>query len=425
MSENVENNEALKNRAKNLVKTPARLVKSITHFGADILDSLNWAIDDVWWVFRSTKKKVKSIEKWDTRYKKTLNVPIKWWIWAVSIPEIVTKPVWGFVSNVATSVKKLFKNLKSTACNVFSKNTDFSYSDLKFTQERLEEGHRLNPKTPWTRNWWKWSKSKEKSSKSQARKNLQSNERETNMVSATNNTHWTSKADPLRWRAKLWKAPENTSTKPQWKNTRETIKTNIHPDINSISDVIPFLWNRWKTMLNYLAKKHPEINIVFHKNNDDWHLYWPKGDKFNNNKNTITVWTKNFRDVLQTLYHEIAHICVFHHIPGTDELFDYIKFLFIKYDKHLFSVSNNRKDYETFEKQTIEGVCEAIALYTRWDFWFHKYMKDLQEWKNKSLAKISKPEADHLKKLCENIFSKLDTNIVKLNENKENLRMAA
>ena len=165
--------------------------------------------------------------------------------------------------------------------------------------------------------------------------------------------------------------------------------------------------NKWKKMLDYLQRAHPEIKIETDSSTNTWHLYWTKS------WNKIVVWTKDKNEAPQVLLHEISHVLEQDNAEWVKELKDAMKALNERYGKQLFFVSNNDK-YDTKEKKTIEDVCEIIALYARDDWSFDKHMKKLQSGEIKKLAKIDRSDAEHLKDLCENIISKL--NVVKLHE---------
>ena len=162
--------------------------------------------------------------------------------------------------------------------------------------------------------------------------------------------------------------------------------------------------NRWKSMINYLNREHPEIKIKYNKSDNEWHLYYWK-----DSRNQIIVWTKDKEEVPQILLHEVSHLLVDDDVYGVDSLLDEIENMQAHYGKPLSLVAANNKKYQTPEAKKIEDACELIALYARWDWAFDKYMLELQSWKNGKLAKLEKADADYLKDLCEDIISEINT----------------
>lgn len=194
-----------------------------------------------------------------------------------------------------------------------------------------------------------------------------------------------------KWEKSEWKWEKKEEKKSGWKEVKSADRS---------SEVIESY--KWKKMISYLHKSHPEIKIETDNSTDTWHLYWTKSG------NKIVVWTKNKDEAPQILLHEISHVLEQDDAKWVKELKDTMKSLNEKYGKQLFSVSNNDK-YDTKEKKTIEDVCEIIAMYARDDWSFDKHMKNLQSWENWKLAKISDSDTENLKNLCENIISNLDT----------------
>lgn len=166
--------------------------------------------------------------------------------------------------------------------------------------------------------------------------------------------------------------------------------------------------SRWKKMMSYMQRTHPEIGIETDSTSWKWNLLWSK------NWNKIIVWTKNIENAEHIADHEIAHVMEQDNVSWMQELRDAVRALNEKFWKQLSSVANNNEEYKTKADKTIEDVCEIIAFYARDDWSFEKHMKKLQSGEDNTLAKISKSDAERLKDLCENIFSKL--NVVKLYE---------
>ena len=191
---------------------------------------------------------------------------------------------------------------------------------------------------------------------------------------------------------------ENQRKKKRKKKKKKEEKKEVK-DADRFSEMITS--DEWKKMINYLHKSHPEIKIETDNSTDSWHLYWT------NSWNKIVIWSKKKEDIPQILLHEISHVLEQDDVKWIKELKDYVKSLNEKYDKQLFSVSNNKK-YDTNEKKTLEDICELIASYARNDWNFHEHMKELQEWRNEKLAKISDSEEMKLKNLCEKIISNLN-----------------
>lgn len=203
-----------------------------------------------------------------------------------------------------------------------------------------------------------------------------------------------------KWGKPAEAKPEKKEEKPEkkddkWAEWKKDIK-----DSDRSSESVES--KKWKKMIEYLHKSHPEIKIETDSSTAEWHLYWTESG------NKIVVWTKNKSEAPQILLHEISHVLEQDDAEWIKELKDTMKSLNEKYGKQLFSVSNNDK-YDTKEKKTIEDVCEIIAMYARDDWSFDKHMKNLQSWENWKLAKISDSDTENLKNLCENIISNLDT----------------
>ena len=411
VEQDIKRGTKMANRCKNLYETPWRLVKTITHYGTDIMNCLNGIVDDFWWIVRNTKDKIKNLFKEKTWYQKALNVPVLWWIAAVTLIEKTVKPVWRLAENAVTSTRNFGRNLKNTIFKVFSKKpvSDFSYSNLKLTQERLDNNSKIsrffNTNKLWTQNWWNRSKCKHKSKSSNKDKATKtpSTEQAKNSSSSAGNSEETWKKSNTINNLNIW----TWSTHKSESKCKEVAisASSLSSTIDDISDIE--LSNKWESMLKYLNREHPEIKIEFDASTYNWHLYWAESG------NKIVVWTKKKEDAPQILLHEISHVLEQDDAEWVKELKDTMKSLNEKYGKQLFSVSNNDK-YDTKEKKTIEDVCEIIAMYARDDWSFEKHMKNLQSEKDKRLAKISESEAEHLKSLCENIISKL--NVVKLYE---------
>lgn len=212
-----------------------------------------------------------------------------------------------------------------------------------------------------------------------------------------------------KWGKPAEAKPEKKEEKPEKKDDKWTEWKKDIKDSDRASESVES--KRWKKMIEYLHKSHPEIKIEIDSSTAEWHLYWTESG------NKIVVWTKNKSEAPQILLHEISHVLEQDDAEWIKELKDTMKSLNEKYGKQLFSVSNNDK-YDTKEKKTIEDVCEIIAMYARDDWSFEKYMENLQSWENWKLAKISASETNALKNLCENIISNLDTEakIVKMFE---------
>lgn len=360
-----EQESKLENRVCNVRRTPARLIKTVTNCGTDLMNCLSWAVDDFCWVITNRRKKRKSLFKDKKRYQKALNVPVFWWVFAVSQAEKIVKPGWRLAENLVTSTRKLGNNLKNSIWGIFSTEpiSNFSYSDLKLTQEKLDTENKefFDPNKPWTKNRWNRSKRS-------------------------------------RWKLNKTSTEEKTPAKKTGK--KKEIK-----DSDRISSEIPEdieLSNRWQTMINYINESHPELTIEFDETTTRWHVKWPKSG------NKIIVWSKKKENVQQILYHEITHVLINDDVKWIQELINSIKTINQKEWKQLFSVSNH-KHYDTPEKKTVEDTCELLALYSRSDWKFDKYMKKLQYWDDKRLAKIEKSEAKQLKQLCENVMSWLNT----------------
>lgn len=203
-----------------------------------------------------------------------------------------------------------------------------------------------------------------------------------------------------KWGKPAEAKPEKKEEKPEKKDDKWTEWKKDIKDSDRASESVES--KRWKKMIEYLHKSHPEIKIETDSSTAEWHLYWTESG------NKIVVWTKNKSEAPQILLHEISHVLEQDDAEWIKELKDTMKSLNEKYGKQLFSVSNNDK-YDTKEKKTIEDVCEIIAMYARDDWSFEKCMENLQSWENWKLAKISASESNELKDLCENIISNLDT----------------
>jgi len=123
----------------------------------------------------------------------------------------------------------------------------------------------------------------------------------------------------------------------------------------------------------------------------------------------ITVWTKNQDSISQTLFHEISHILVANKekIKWMDKLVYHVFNLNKKYQKSLFSISNNSKLYKTEREKATEDVCELVAMYARDDWSFDKHLNDLQNGWNKKLANISEFHVKMLRNLCKNVISNI------------------
>ena len=158
-----------------------------------------------------------------------------------------------------------------------------------------------------------------------------------------------------------------------------------------------------KKMLNYLQRTHPEIKIKTDNTTWKWKLLWSKS------WNMIIIWTKDRENAEHITDHEIAHVMLRDNVAWMQELKDAVRALNEKSWKQLSSVANNDDEYKTKIEKAIEDVCEIIAFYARDDWSFEKHMKKLQSGEDKTLAKISESDAEHLKSLCENIISNLDT----------------
>lgn len=192
-----------------------------------------------------------------------------------------------------------------------------------------------------------------------------------------------------------WWKPEKVVDKPESKEIKDEKRV---PEIVKSS--------RWKKMMSYMQRTHPEIGIETDSTTWKWKLLWSK------NWNKIIVWTKNIENAEHIADHEIAHVMLQDNVAWMQELKDAVRALNEKSWKQLSSVANNNEEYKTKADKTIEDVCEIIAFYARDDWSFEKHMKKLQSGEDKTLAKIDRSDAEHLKDLCENIISKL--NVVKL-----------
>ena len=159
--------------------------------------------------------------------------------------------------------------------------------------------------------------------------------------------------------------------------------------------------SKWKKMLSYLQRVHPEVKIETDSTTWKWKLLWSKS------WNKIIVWTENKENAEHIVCHEIAHVMEQDNVSWMQELKDAIRALNERYGKQLSSVANNDV-YDTKTKKAVEDVCEIIAMYAREDWSFEKHMKKLQSGEDKTLAKINESDAEHLKSLCENIISKLN-----------------
>lgn len=369
----LEEESKLRNRVWNVRKTPTRLIKSVSKYGARLMNCLSWAADDYDLVIDKRKEKRKELFKGKPRHKKALNAPVFWWVYAVSQAEKVIKPSWRLVGNVVTSTKNLGEDIKKSIWWLVSTKPveNFSYSDLKLAQERPDTENKsfLDPNKPRTSKRW----------------------------------------NRQRWRGKL-----NKSTLPEEKDNPKTTQKKEIIDSDRVSNEIPEnieISNRWQTMVNYINESHPELTIEFDETTTRWHVKWPKS------WNKIIVWSKKKENVQQILYHEITHVLIDDNVKWIQELINVIKSINQNQWKQLFLVSTH-KHYDTQEKKTIEDTCELLALYSRGDWKFDKYMKKLRYRDDKKLAKLAKieqPEARHLKELCKNVISWLNT----INLNKE------
>ena len=373
----MEEESKVVNIVQNIKQTPARLIKTVTHYGTDLLNCLNWAVDDVWEIKEKRREKRKNLFWEDkTQYQKALNMPIYWWVYAVSQAEKIVKPGWRLIQNVGISTKNFTKNLWNSIWETFSTEpiSNFTFSDSKLTQERPDTENKpfFDPSKPWTNNRW----------------------------NRTKKSRWKLNKNPTESQVET-KVPATTAM--EWHEIDDSDRVS-----NEIPEGIE-LSNRWKLMVNYIKESHPELTIEFDDSTTRWHVKWPKSG------NKIIVWSKKKEDVQQILYHEITHVMINDEVKWIQELINSIKEINQKKWKQLFKVSTH-KHYDTPEKKTVEDTCELLALYSTGDWKFDKYMKKLHYGDDKRLAKIEKSEAKHLKELCKNVMSWLKT--VNLDKNK-------
>lgn len=451
------------NRVKNTLNIPFRTLWTAANTVSDSANTVAWAAEDLAKVTNTTADKIRELFNEDKKwYQKILNVPIAAWVWLVSAVEAAVKPVVNWVVNTWKTVRNTVSNTwKSTLWSLFSTKpvSEFSYNTMK-TKDwvKLVDVHKrtMDPNKLWTSNRWTWKKvnaksaekakaaaawaataaavsSKEiselnnrinklaeESAKTQKQlsdvlaENKQLNNKNTELQNK--NQELVKKNEELQKTLEsLKKADKPTEIKSEkkddkksewkwekkdeWKKSEWTEVKDADRSLETVES------EKWKKMIDYLHKSHPEIKIETDSSTDNWHLYWT------NSWNKIIVWTKNKAEAPQILLHEISHVLEQDDAEGVKELKGAIKSLNEKYSKQLSSVANNDK-YDTKEKKTIEDVCEIIAMYARDDWSFDKHMEKLQSWENWKLAKISNSEANELKGLCENIISKL--NVVKL-----------
>ena len=448
------------NRVRNTLNIPFRTLWTAANTVSDSANTVAWIAEDLAKVTNSTADKIRELfnenKKW---YQKVLNVPVAAWVWLVSVVEAAVKPVVNWAVNTWKTVRNTVSNTrKSTLWSLFSTKpvSDFSYNTRK-TKDwiKLVDVHKrtMDPNKLWTSNRWTWknvnSKSAEKTKtaaaatattaavsskeisdlrksfedkitemKSDFSKKIEAALAENKKLSEQNATLQGTNKELEKKNTELQKALESLKKtdkpaepkpekkddkweKSEWKWEKKEEKKSDWKEVKSAdrsSEVIESY--KWKKMISYLHKSHPEIKIETDNSTDTWHLYWTES------WNKIVVWTKDKNEAPQILLHEISHVMEQDNVKWVKELKDTIKALNERYGKQLFTVSNNDK-YDTKDKKTIEDVCEIIAMYARDDWSFQKHMEKLQSGENEKLAKINKSDAENLKNLCENIISNL------------------
>ena len=443
----------------NTIRIPQRVIGTAWLLGADVIKTTTWVVEDFWGVVDSTTNKIVGLFSKDKKwYQKILNIPVAAWVGIVWAVEAAVKPVVNWVSNVwKTAVNAVTNTWKSTLWSLFSAKpvSDISFNTVKTkkwvvnvdTQKRT-----LNPNKPWTINRWNWSKSKKKAAaktaavattaaaatawskeiadlkaemtemkstmstmKEKYEKELEKALSDNKVLEAKHKSVFDENAKlkaEIEWLKK--KSESKPTDKPtesksekkwdwwkveKWESKKESEWTSEIKDSDRILEFIGS--NKWKKMMSYLQRAHPEVKIEMDSSTENWKLCWAK------NWNKIIVGTKNKENAPQILLHEISHVMEQDDVKWVKELKDSIKTLNERYGKQLFPVSNNDK-YDTKEKKNIEDVCEIIAMYARDDWSFQKHMEKLQSGKNERLAKIDKSDAENLKSLCEKIISNLD-----------------
>ena len=200
--------------------------------------------------------------------------------------------------------------------------------------------------------------------------------------------------------AKSEKKDEKSGVKKEEKKEEKKVEWKDGKGADRLSEYIDS--DKWKSILNYLNKNHPDMMVKFNKFKDTGHIHL--GDS----SEEIRVWTKNIEEVPTIILHEWAHALIHDDVEWIEDLIDYVESLNETYGKQLFTLSNNKK-YDTKDKKLKEDVCELIALYARDDWSFDRHMKNLQNGKNEKLAQISGSEIEELKDLCDAVISGLNT----------------
>lgn len=456
------------NRVRNTLNIPFRTLWTAANTVSDSANTVAWVAEDLAKVTNSTADKIRELFNEDKKwYQKILNVPVAAWVWLVSVVEAAVKPVVNWVVNTWKTVRNTVSNArKSTFWSLFSTKpvSDFSYNTRK-TKDwvKLVDVHKrtMDPNKLWTSNRWTWkkvnAKSAEKaktaaawaataaavSSKESSKtamddmmknfekklkdmedsfskkiqevleKNKKLNEQNKKLVEDNKNKDWEIaklKAE-IQWLKKSEAKPE-IAEKPAekkadgWKPEKKEDKpeTKEIKDGKRVPEIIKS--SKSKKMFSYLQRTHPEIKIKTDNTTWKWKLLWSKS------WNMIIIWTKDIENAEHITDHEIAHVMYRDNVAWMQELEGTVRALNDRYGKQLSSVANNDDEYKTKAEKTIEDVCEIIAFYARDDWSFEKHMKKLQSGEDNTLAKISESDAECLRDLCENIFSKL--NVVKL-----------
>jgi len=452
-----ENERTFWNWVGNVAKAPWRVLHTWTLLVSDSVNTVSGVFEDILNTIKTTKNKIVDCFSPDKkRYQKILNVPVAAWIWLVWAVETVVKPVVNWISNTwRTAVNATTNTLKSTFWSVFSAKpvSDFSFNTIKTKNWVVNintEKRTLDPKKPRTINRWTWSKSKKKATDKKATaatataataatawsKEIADLKAEMKEIRNTMNTmkekyekelekalsdnkaleaqHKSTLEENAKLKAEIEWLKKKSESKPadkptekkwdwwkaeKWEGKKEGEWKSEIKDSDRTLELLES--SKWKKMISYLKKAHPELRIEMDNSTENWKLCWAKS------WNKIIVGTKNKENAPQILLHEISHVMEQDDVKWVKELKDSIKTLNERYGKQLFSVSNNDK-YDTKEKKTIEDVCEIIAMYARDDWSLQKHMEKLQSGENEKLAKIDKSDAENLKNLCEKIISNLD-----------------
>ena len=173
----------------------------------------------------------------------------------------------------------------------------------------------------------------------------------------------------------------------------------------------------WEKIFTAIKKDNPELKIVFDDSTWNWKVDWEW--------KRIIIWTKKpkegsnliapFNEKMDMSYqkehvllHELSHIALDKNKTESKKLTDICTW------KTLSIISKNKK-YDTPEKKAKEDACEIFALYCRGWKNFEKYLdllsaddKESQR-SEKWLSKISKDEAEKIRKVCEalgNLYEK-------------------